>query len=73
MARAVTDPPSSGRVALVTGAGRDREIGTAVQAHVIDERGYDEIALELDTSEAVVRKRVSRGLAVARRRMWRQP
>ena len=30
MARAVTDPPSSGRVALVTGAGRDREIGTAV-------------------------------------------
>jgi 3-oxoacyl-[acyl-carrier protein] reductase len=30
MARAVTDPPSSGRIALVTGAGRDREIGTAV-------------------------------------------
>jgi RNA polymerase sigma factor (sigma-70 family) len=46
---------------------------TAVQAHVIDERGYGEIALELDTSEAVVRKRVSRGLAVARRRMRRQP
>jgi len=30
MARAVTDRPTSARVALVTGAGRDREIGTAV-------------------------------------------
>jgi RNA polymerase sigma-70 factor (ECF subfamily) len=44
----------------------------AVRAHVIDERGYDEIAVELDTSEAVVRKRVSRGLAQARRRIGRQ-
>jgi RNA polymerase sigma factor (sigma-70 family) len=41
----------------------------AIQAHVIDERGYGEIALELDTSEAVVRKRVSRGLATARERI----
>jgi RNA polymerase sigma factor (sigma-70 family) len=41
----------------------------AIEAHVIEERGYDEIAHELETSEAVVRKRVSRGLAVARRRM----
>ena len=30
---------------------------------------YDEIARSLDTSEAVVRKRVSRGLAALRRRM----
>jgi 3-oxoacyl-[acyl-carrier protein] reductase len=30
MARVVTDPSMRGRVALVTGAGRDREIGTAV-------------------------------------------
>ena len=41
----------------------------AVTAHVIDERPYGEIAGELDTSEAVVRKRVSRGLAAMRTRM----
>jgi RNA polymerase sigma factor (sigma-70 family) len=43
----------------------------AVRAHVIDERDYGEIAGELQTSEAVVRKRVSRGLATARRRIGR--
>jgi RNA polymerase sigma-70 factor (ECF subfamily) len=43
----------------------------AVRAHVIEERGYGEIAGDLHTSEAVVRKRVSRGLATARRRMGR--
>ena len=41
----------------------------AITAHVLEERPYDEIAAELDTSEAVVRKRVSRGLAAMRRRM----
>ena len=41
----------------------------AIAAHVIDERPYGEIAGELHTSEAVVRKRVSRGLATMRRRM----
>jgi RNA polymerase sigma factor (sigma-70 family) len=41
----------------------------AVTAHVLDERGYGEIAEELHTSEAVVRKRVSRGLATMRQRM----
>jgi RNA polymerase sigma factor (sigma-70 family) len=41
----------------------------AVTAHVLDERGYGEIAAELHTSEAVVRKRVSRGLATMRQRM----
>jgi RNA polymerase sigma-70 factor (ECF subfamily) len=35
----------------------------AVRAHVLDERSYGEIAGELRCSEAVVRKRVSRGLA----------
>jgi RNA polymerase sigma factor (sigma-70 family) len=34
----------------------------AVKAHVLDERDYDEIAAELQISQAVVRKRVSRGL-----------
>ena len=41
----------------------------AIRAHVIDERPYGEIARWEGTSEAVVRKRVSRGLAVIRKRM----
>jgi RNA polymerase sigma factor (sigma-70 family) len=41
----------------------------AVRAHVLDDRGYGEIALASDTSEAVVRKRVSRGLGALRSRM----
>jgi len=41
----------------------------AITAHVLDGRGYGEIAVELHTSEAVVRKRVSRGLAVVRDRI----
>jgi RNA polymerase sigma factor (sigma-70 family) len=41
----------------------------AITAHVLEERTYDEIADELATSEAVVRKRVSRGLAAMRERM----
>jgi RNA polymerase sigma factor (sigma-70 family) len=41
----------------------------AIAAHVLEERPYDQIAMELETSEAVVRKRVSRGLAAMRERM----
>jgi RNA polymerase sigma factor (sigma-70 family) len=41
----------------------------AIHAHVIEERPYGEIAVELQTSEAVVRKRVSRGLAAIRKRL----
>src|SRR3954453_22021925 len=41
----------------------------AITAHVLEERPYEQIAAELDTSEAVVRKRVSRGLAAMRDRM----
>jgi RNA polymerase sigma-70 factor (ECF subfamily) len=41
----------------------------AIRARVIEEREYDEIARELQTSRTVVRKRVSRGLAALRRRM----
>jgi DNA-directed RNA polymerase specialized sigma24 family protein len=33
---------------------------------VVDERGYPEIARDLRCSEAVVRRRVSRGLAALR-------
>jgi RNA polymerase sigma factor (sigma-70 family) len=38
----------------------------ALRAHVIDERGYQEIAQQLDCSPAVVRKRVSRAIATLR-------
>jgi RNA polymerase sigma factor (sigma-70 family) len=40
----------------------------AVAAHVVEDRGYADLASSLNTSEAVVRKRVSRGLATLRRR-----
>jgi RNA polymerase sigma factor (sigma-70 family) len=43
----------------------------AVRAHVLEDRPYAEIALDADTSEAVVRKRVSRGLGALRQRMGR--
>jgi RNA polymerase sigma factor (sigma-70 family) len=41
----------------------------AVRARVIDERDYGEIAKDLRCSEAVVRKRVSRGLGTLRARL----
>lgn len=44
----------------------------AVVAHVLDERTYPEIASELRCSEAVVRKRVSRGLAALRAQLEEQ-
>ena len=45
----------------------------ALRLRVIDERDYDEIARELRCSEAVVRKRVSRGLATLRARVESMP
>ena len=44
-------------------------LGAAIQARVLDERPYLEIASELGTSETAVRMRVSRGLASLRRRL----
>jgi RNA polymerase sigma factor (sigma-70 family) len=41
----------------------------AVRERVLGERSYREIATELRTSELVVRKRVSRGLATLRKRL----
>jgi len=41
----------------------------AIRARILGERPYDEIARELETSELVLRKRVSRGLATLRKRM----
>jgi RNA polymerase sigma-70 factor (ECF subfamily) len=45
------------------------EQAEALQARVLDEREYAEIAGDLRCSEAVVRKRVSRGLGRLRRRL----
>jgi RNA polymerase sigma factor (sigma-70 family) len=39
-----------------------------IAAHVIDEQPYEELASELDTSEAALRQRVSRSLSSLRRR-----
>jgi len=52
---------------LVRGLPTDERV--AVQARVVEERGYADIAAELDCSESVVRKRVSRGLARLRTRL----
>jgi RNA polymerase sigma-70 factor (ECF subfamily) len=46
-----------------------REQADALRARVLEEREYADIALELRCSEAVVRKRVSRGLLRLRRRV----
>jgi DNA-directed RNA polymerase specialized sigma24 family protein len=42
---------------------------TAVEARVLEERDYSDIARDLSCSEAVVRQRVSRGLARLRRQL----
>jgi RNA polymerase sigma factor (sigma-70 family) len=49
--------------ALETLAPQQRD---AIEAHHLEERGYAEIAAELQCSESVVRKRVSRGLTALR-------
>jgi RNA polymerase sigma factor (sigma-70 family) len=43
----------------------------AIRAYVVDDRSYTEIAAQHHTSEAVARKRVSRGLATLRRGLRR--
>ena len=45
------------------------EQAQVIRARVLDDRDYAEIAAELDTSELVIRKRVSRGLNTLRRRL----
>lgn len=53
--------------ALVEGLPANQQ--QAIRAHVIEERPYGELAVEFETSEAVLRKRVSRGLAAIRKRL----
>lgn len=45
----------------------------AVRARILDERSYPDIAGELETSELVVRQRVSRGLSKLRAELEEQP
>jgi len=45
----------------------------AVQARIVDERDYEEIARAAHTSRSVIRKRVSRGLAGMRARLGERP
>ena len=52
---------------LLAGLAEDQR--DAVLAHVVDERGYLDIAAGLSCSESVIRKRVSRGLAQLRLRL----
>jgi RNA polymerase sigma-70 factor (ECF subfamily) len=49
----------------------DDEQAAVIRARYVDERSYGEIAGELGVSEAVVRKRVSRGLQRLRARIGR--
>jgi RNA polymerase sigma-70 factor (ECF subfamily) len=51
--------------ALLAGLPSDQRV--AVAGHVIDGRGYPELAGELRATEATIRQRVSRGLAALRR------
>lgn len=52
--------------------GLPREQAEAIRARVLDDREYGEIAQELETSELVIRKRVSRGLASLRRTLEKE-
>jgi RNA polymerase sigma factor (sigma-70 family) len=59
----------AGAPALAALAELPAEQQVAVAGRVIGERGYDELAAELDCSESVVRQRVSRGLRTLRSRL----
>lgn len=52
---------------LLAGLPEDQQ--TAIRARILDEMPYPEIANWLQTSELVIRKRVSRGLAALRERL----
>jgi RNA polymerase sigma factor (sigma-70 family) len=54
-------------VDLVAGLPADER--HAIEARVVHERSYSDIAAQLHCSEMVVRKRVSRGLGQVRRRL----
>ena len=55
--------------ATIALAGLPEQQRRAIQAHVVQDRDYAEIAGELRCSEAVIRQRVSRGLRTLRARL----
>lgn len=57
----------SGVLAALDGLAPDQR--EAVRGRILDDRTYPDIAARLNVSEAVARKRVSRGLATLRRRL----
>lgn len=49
-----------------------RDQHDAVRSHIFEERAYDEIASDLQCSQAVIRQRVSRGLQTLRIRLSKE-
>lgn len=64
---AIADAGRGPLIALLDSLPDDERV--AVEARVLHERSYPEIAVELRCSQLVVRKRVSRGLARLRRQL----
>ena len=62
MIRLLADDAANALLAGLPAGQRD-----AVAGHVVDERGYPELASEFQIPEATIRQRVSRGLAALRR------
>ena len=60
-------------VALAALAELPEDQRAAIQARILEERAYAEIARAARTSESVIRKRVSRGLAGMRARLGDKP
>ena len=54
-------------VTLLAGLPRDQR--SAIRSRVIEDRSYEDIAVEQRVGEPVIRQRVSRGLASLRQRM----
>jgi RNA polymerase sigma-70 factor (ECF subfamily) len=78
MGRLVLDDEALERIEVTSHATRLLETlpedqRAAVRARVIEERDYAEIAARTQTSESVIRKRVSRGLAGLRAQMEEEP
>jgi RNA polymerase sigma-70 factor (ECF subfamily) len=68
MIRMLGDDTATTLLAGLPGDQRD-----AIAAHVVGDRGYGEVAVELHLTEAAVRQRVSRGLRTLRRRIGGAP
>ena len=64
---------ASSDVALAALAELPDDQRAAVRARIVEERAYAEIAVSARTSESVIRKRVSRGLAGLRARIGEKP